>query len=91
MDDEQLRALIREAVARHLGARPHAAVGPAVSTLVRHGSGCEPQPPSVEPRPFAGGHPSHYQYLALVNVGEACVIEPDVTCNHCGYCRSHGY
>jgi hypothetical protein len=24
-------------------------------------------------------------------VGEACVIEPDVTCNHCGYCRSHGH
>ena len=29
--------------------------------------------------------------FALINVGEACVIEPSVTCNHCGYCRSHGH
>jgi hypothetical protein len=53
-------------------------------------SGPDPQGVSAGPRAFVA-HPSHYQYLALVNVGEACVIEPDVTCNHCGYCRSHGH
>jgi uncharacterized membrane protein len=36
-------------------------------------------------------HASHYQYITLVNVGESCVIEPSVECNHCGYCRSHGH
>lgn len=91
MDDDQLRALIREAVARHVGASPHAAIAPGVPGLLRHGSGPEPQSPRLESRPFAGEHPSHYQYLALVNVGEACVIEPDVSCTHCGYCRSHGH
>jgi threonine dehydrogenase-like Zn-dependent dehydrogenase len=30
-------------------------------------------------------------YMTVVNVGDACVIEPGVTCNHCGYCKSHGH
>ena len=30
-------------------------------------------------------------YLTVVNTGDACVIEPRVTCNHCGYCKSHGH
>ncbi|HUL75107.1 MAG TPA: hypothetical protein VLT86_18480 [Vicinamibacterales bacterium] len=36
-------------------------------------------------------HPSHGQYLTVINVGDQCVIEPEVTCNHCGYCKSHGH
>jgi hypothetical protein len=91
VDDDQIRALIREAIARHGGASPPSAIAPRGPGLVRHESGSEPRAPRLEARPFAGVHPSHYQYLALVNVGEACVIEPDVTCNHCGYCRSHGH
>jgi threonine dehydrogenase-like Zn-dependent dehydrogenase len=77
MTDEELRAIVRDAVARHLGGggRP-AAAPPAVSA-----------PPAAP----ASGHPSHAVYLTLVNTGDACVIEPSVPCSHCQYCRSHGY
>ena len=33
---------------------------------------------------------SHARY-ALPDSGGACLIEPAVTCNHCGYCQSHGH
>lgn len=36
-------------------------------------------------------HPSHGLYVRLVNVTDACVIEPSVACEHCGYCKSHGH
>jgi hypothetical protein len=60
------------------------------------------RPPEVSPAPAAGdrhaathldaaGHPSHAIYVAIVNVDNACVIEPDVACNHCNYCKSHGH
>jgi hypothetical protein len=35
-------------------------------------------------------HPSHDRY-ALAGSGGACLIEPTVQCNHCGYCQSHGH
>jgi hypothetical protein len=69
MTDAELRRLVQDAVARHLGGR--------AST---------PAPRSAERE-----HPSHAQYLTVVNVGDACVIEPGVGCNHCGYCKSHGH
>lgn len=75
MNDDQLRALIREAVARHLS---------------RATDVVSPPPPFQAPRPQLLA-PSHYQYLTLVNVGDACLIEPSVNCNHCGYCKCHGY
>ena len=43
--------------------------------------------------PYAAGaasHASHFRY-ALPGSGEACLIEPTVQCNHCGYCQSHGH
>jgi threonine dehydrogenase-like Zn-dependent dehydrogenase len=36
-------------------------------------------------------HASHDMYITLVNVGDACLVEPAVGCNHCGYCKSHGH
>ena len=36
-------------------------------------------------------HASHSQYLTLLNDTDACLIEPAVLCNHCGYCKSHGH
>ncbi len=73
MTDDELRALVRETVARQLGARQSGA------------------PPVVVLRE----HPSHYRY-ALASGDEAegpgaCLIEPTVRCNHCGYCQSHGH
>lgn len=78
MNEQELRSLVRAAVARHLGAAEPAAP-PAV--------------PAVEPRPSAPAtlFSSHSLYRGLVNVSDACVIEPAVTCDHCGYCKSHGH
>jgi hypothetical protein len=71
MNEETLRAMIREAVGRRLGeAVPQRA-------------------PLPHPLPFVA-HPSHFRYT-LPESGGPCVIEPDVRCNHCGYCQSHGH
>jgi len=81
MTDQELRALVRDAVARHFTG------GRALPELQT--SNFELQTSDAE-RP-AHPHPSHAMYLTVVNAGDACVIEPGVTCNHCGYCKSHGY
>ena len=77
MTDDELRALVRDAVQRHLGGR-------ATSSA---------PPPSIVTSDDLGwrGHASHAQYLTVINVGDQCVIEPGVECNHCGYCKSHGH
>ena len=83
MNDQELRALVRDAVARHLSGAPGApgAPGPSVTSALR----------SVTSANSATSlHSSHGMYR-LVNIGESCVIEPSVTCNHCGYCKSHGH
>jgi hypothetical protein len=73
MNEHDLRALVREAVARHL--RQEA----------------PPQPPPLTRAAPRADHPSHHLYLTVINAGDACVIEPSVGCDHCGYCRSHGH
>ena len=80
MTDQELRALVREAVARHLGRG--APGGERVE---------QPGAPSALPSHPRSAHPSQHLYLTIVNAGDACVIEPAVTCDHCGYCRSHGH
>jgi hypothetical protein len=79
MTDDQLRALVRDAVARHLGRE---GAGPAAPF---GGPG-----PSAVPLRL---HPSHYRYALTSGGDEAgpCLIEPTVPCNHCGYCQSHGH
>lgn len=73
MNEEALRALIRESIAKHLAGvqEPH------------H------EPVQQVPVSFFS-HASHYRYN-VPKPGDACVIEPGVTCNHCGYCESHGH
>lgn len=68
--------MVREAVARHLGDVPTSA-----SQL----------PVSFTPDAHASRHASHSVYAGLVNVSDACLIEPAVPCDHCGYCKSHGH
>jgi hypothetical protein len=77
MTDAELRALVRDAVARHLGRSAEPAAPPM------------PLPPRAAPAHAA--HPSHAMYLTLINAGDACIIEPDVECTHCGYCKTHGH
>jgi hypothetical protein len=81
MTEDDLRALVRQAVARHLlaesGARGGAEGGAAPGGQV----------------PAPGVHPSFGKYLLPREPGDsgACLIEPSVKCNHCGYCQSHGF
>jgi hypothetical protein len=79
MNDQELRAFVRDAVARRLGGRPAAAT-PVPGQSERSG-----------PEPATSDHASHAVYVTLVNVGDACLIEPSVACSHCEYCKSHGH
>jgi threonine dehydrogenase-like Zn-dependent dehydrogenase len=81
MNDQDLRALVRDAVARHFAP-------PAPRTSHAAPGTSHPAPRTPHPAPT---HVSQVQYLTVVNTGDACVIEPDVTCNHCGYCKCHGH
>jgi hypothetical protein len=75
MTDEELRTLVRDAIARHLG-------GAARATL--------PSPPAGPPW---RSHPSFGKLLVLSGdeQGGPCIIEPTVSCNHCGFCQSYGH
>jgi hypothetical protein len=75
MNEHELREMIRASIARHLGAG-------APTEPVESNSGAA----------FRGQHASHLR-LPLVSGDEdgACVIEPAVRCNHCGYCLSLGH
>jgi len=74
MTDDEIRQLVRSAIATHLG-------------------GQAPAAPRVPPQ--AGGQPAHvafHRYPLVRSDGDtACLIEPAVTCNHCGYCQCHGH
>jgi len=72
LSDQELRALVRDAIAR---ASPPA--GPA----------------APEPDTAFRGHVSHLRLPVLRGADDdgACVIEPAVRCNHCGYCQSYGH
>lgn len=73
MTEQEIRALVRDAIARHAAANVKD-VSPA--------------------RPAAAQmHPSHAVITlpAGADGDGVCIIEPAVTCNHCGYCKSLGH
>ena len=75
MDDAELRALVRSAIARQAGRD---------TVLSAPGRSAEPS---------CLAHASH-GLLPLARGGDgdgACLIEPSVRCNHCGYCLSYGH
>ena len=79
MTEQELRMLVRQAIARHAGTRAPADV-----------------PPPDPGRPVPGsprGHSSHAMFVVAsgADVDGPCIIEPAVTCNHCGYCQSMGH
>jgi len=76
MTEQELRVLVREAIARHLEGQGAVAGPSAVSAFV--------------PVASLQAHPSHAKF-ALPALGEACIIEPAVACNHCGFCKSYGH
>lgn len=77
MTDDELRSLVRDAIARHLGGPPPAAAAPAGGT----------------PAPLWRAHASFGKFLLARgdDQGGPCLIEPAVHCNHCGYCQSYGH
>jgi len=85
MNDQELRALVRAAVERHLG--PQATGGRLQAAGIGRQQESSLLPVAGYPQPDA----SHYVYVTLTNPGDACVIEPSVPCNHCNYCKSHGH
>jgi hypothetical protein len=93
MNDQELRALVRDAVARHLrtGSSEAGNTGAAVtsSSFVPQSAPRSQLAHMPQPSQMAA-HPSHVMYR-IVNVTDSCVIEPTVACNHCGYCKSHGH
>lgn len=75
MNDQDLRDIVRRVIAQRGGA-----------TF----SGSAPPDPSVIPLPHLRQHASHALFV-IPAPGDACVIEPGVPCNHCGYCKSYGH
>ena len=77
--------MIRESIARHLGTADDATVR-RFESLGRPDGVEAPEAADVE------RHASHLR-LPLVSGDEdgACLIEPAVRCNHCGYCLSLGH
>ena len=89
MNDQELRQIVRQAIAK-------------TGVVQGSGSGVQGQSrvqsPVQNPVQFVpesvpfGSHASHAIYMQLVNDNSgACLIEPTVACNHCGYCQSHGH
>jgi hypothetical protein len=75
MTEQELRQLVRQAIARVQGAAPsHLAPADAPSHLAR-----------LAPSHLMFTVPSGDEE------GGPCIIEPAVPCNHCGYCKSLGH
>jgi hypothetical protein len=75
MTDQELRAMIRDSIATHLGSYPASTVSPSTSAVphqlhASHGM-----------LPLARGSDGD----------GSCLIEPSVRCSHCGYCLSYGH
>jgi len=83
MNEQDVRALVREAIERHLGRPEKRFRDPFSGDAGEKGSR----------NPFSP-HPSHVILKVLpgseVDDG-MCVIEPAVRCNHCGFCQSYGH
>ena len=82
MNEQELRGLVREAIERHLG-RPD---------IVDRPSSIVDRPSSIVSR--FSDDASHI-LLKIVPGSQIddgmCVIEPEVRCNHCGFCQSYGH
>jgi hypothetical protein len=79
MNEQELRALVREAIRRHVSG----------ATAPRGSPAAPPRQPA-RPVPL---HASHGTFVVPDgSEGEGpCIIEPTVMCTHCGYCKSYGH
>ena len=75
MTEQELRALVRQAIARHTGSPPPAYVGRVLS----------------DPTVLLDPAHAMFVVPTGADADGPCIIEPAVMCNHCGYCRSMGH
>ena len=85
MTEQELRALIRDAIAK-------AGVGGAAGRSALSAVALA----KAEDRPLRSAspivHSSHALFVLPPGDPEGrCMIEPGVACNHCGYCKSYGH
>jgi hypothetical protein len=98
MTEEELRAIVREAIERHLhGGAPGAPGSAARETAPAERAAAGVSGGASSPRlGVVPGTVSHASHLMFVFAAEAdgdgrCLIEPAVACTHCGYCTSYGH
>lgn len=84
MNDDELRALIRLAIQKHMTGSPTQPIPlkPDSTGMAGDTSGVVETPVSIS---FAQYH------LARASDDTMCLIEPAVQCNHCGFCKCHGH
>jgi len=75
MTDEELRTLVRAAIAQYAGGQSAS----APSTV-------RPVPLHLHP-----SHGRFTRLPSGSDADGPCLIEPAVVCNHCGYCQSYGH
>jgi hypothetical protein len=75
MTEQELRSLVRDAIARHGGLSAATAIAGA------------PQPTIFRQHASHG----LFVLPAGADTDGPCIIEPAVQCNHCGYCKSYGH
>jgi hypothetical protein len=76
MTDQEIRGMIRESIAKHLGLSP-----PQFPASSSTGAATLHTNASHVMLPLARG----------ADDDGACIIEPSVRCTHCGYCVSYGH
>lgn len=99
MTEDQVRALVREALARHLGTSPTdgSAIRPAPRLShdgPRHALGAEAlaeAAPHDQRRPAVHIAHGRFVFLAPAEPDAPCIVEPQVKCHHCGFCQSYGH
>jgi len=92
MTEDDLRALVREVVARHLAEVAAPDVGPAAGPRLVLGPLPPPPPRRAAPHDWRH-HPSHVRLSLLTGLEQdgPCLVEPGVPCSHCGFCQSWGH
>jgi hypothetical protein len=73
--EPELRALVRDVIARHVH---------------REGAAPEPVP-GVMPSSHRHASHAMFLLPEGADTDGPCLIEPAVMCNHCGYCKSYGH
>ncbi len=87
MDEQQIRLLVRQAIARHMGGAP----APVPAPRPQAAAPASPLPISLTAA-GAAAHAAFARFQLVRPAGETeCIIEPTVTCNHCGHCQCYGH